>query len=114
MKHSSRRLVFTVFGLLLAVAVFAPAFSAPQTDLFTLDGKITKLVPGKVTVNSGENILFHVAYNDKTQFTKADGSAGSDHDLRVGLTIHVEGELTESGEIVAATIALQDKSEEKP
>jgi Domain of unknown function (DUF5666) len=90
------------------------AFAAPQTDTFTLDGKITKLAPGKITVNSGDNIIFHVVYDDKTEFTKPDGSEGSAQDLRVGSPIHVEGDLTESGEIVAARIALQDKTGENP
>ncbi len=92
----------------------SPSLSAPQTDTFTLDGKIIKLAPGKMTVSSGENIIFHVVYNDETEFKKPDGSEGSAKDLRVGLQIHVEGDLKETGEIVAARIALQDDADEKP
>lgn len=92
----------------------SPSLSAPQTDTFTLDGKIIKLAPGKLTVSSGENMIFHVVYNDKTEFKKADGSEGSAKDLRVGLQIHVEGDLRETGEIVAARIAFEEDAGEKP
>ena len=92
----------------------SPSLSAPQADTFTLDGKIIKLAPGKFTVSSGENIIFHVVYNDETEFKKADGSEGSAKDLRVGSQVHVEGDLKETGEIVAARIAMQEDAREKP
>jgi hypothetical protein len=48
-----------------------------------------------------------VRYDDKTEFKSDDGSPASSKDLRVGLTIRVAGDLTESGEIVAQRIELQ-------
>ncbi len=71
---------------------------------FTLEGKITKLAPGKLTVSGEGNIIFRVAYNEKTEFKRKDGSAGSSKDLQAGLTIRVEGDLTESGEVSALKI----------
>jgi hypothetical protein len=47
-----------------------------------------------------------VRYDDKTEFKSDDGSPASSKDLRVGLRIRVEGDLTESGEIVAQKIEL--------
>lgn len=89
------------------------AWLAPQSSNFTLEGKITHLAPGKLTINTEENIVFHVRYDDKTEIKHADGSPGSAKDLRVGLKVHVEGDLTESGEIVAAKIELLAESPSK-
>ena len=80
---------------------------------FSLQGKITKLEAGKFTVNTEENILFHVRYDDKTEITRADGSAGSEKDLRPGVWVEVKGNLEESGEIAAASIKLQGKEPPK-
>jgi hypothetical protein len=74
---------------------------------FTLEGKINTLDHNKLTVHTEENIIFHVSYNDKTEFKSDDGSPASSKDLRVGLRIRVEGDLTESGEIVAKRIELE-------
>lgn len=78
--------------------------SPPQAMNFTLEGKITRHVPGKVTVNTQENMLFQVRYGDRTEIKRSDGSPGTSKDLRVGVRVRVEGELTESGEIIAARI----------
>ncbi len=80
---------------------------------FSLQGKITKVEAGKFTVNTEENILFHVRYDDKTEITRADGSAGSEKDLRPGVWVEVKGNLEESGEIAAATIKVQGKKPPK-
>ncbi len=74
---------------------------------FTVEGKITKLSPGKLTLSTEGNIIFHVRYDDKTDIQRADGSKGSDKDFRVGVKVKVDGDLTESGEVVAARIAIQ-------
>jgi uncharacterized protein DUF5666 len=87
--------------------------ASQDASRFTLQGKINKVETGKFTVNTEENILFHVRYDDKTQITRADGSAGSPKDLRAGVVVAVEGDLEESGEISAATIKLQDKEPPK-
>jgi len=80
-----------------------------QAMNFTLEGKINSIDHNKLTVHTEENIIFHVSYNDKTEFKSDDGSAASSKDLRVGLKIHVDGDLTESGEIVAQKIVLEKK-----
>lgn len=85
------------------------AVAAPQEMNFTLEGKITKHAAGKLTVSAEQNIVFRVSYNDKTEIKRKDGGAGSAEDLRVGLRIRVEGDLTESGEVVALKIALLEE-----
>jgi hypothetical protein len=80
-----------------------------QAMNFTLEGKINSIDHNKLTVHTEENIIFHVSYNDKTEFKSDDGSPASSKDLRVGLKIHVDGDLTESGEIVAQKIVLEKK-----
>jgi len=66
-----------------------PTASAQDDTNFTLEGKITEKSAGKLTVSSGENMIFHVLYNDKTEIKKKDGSPGSGQDLRTGLRISV-------------------------
>ena len=88
----------------LASPVLAPA---GQEMNFTLEGKITEKSAGKLTVSGGENIIFHVLYDDKTEIKKKDGSPGTAQDLRVGLTISVAGDLAESGEITAKKITIE-------
>lgn len=85
------------------------ADSGQETSSFTLDGKITQAESGKFTVNTEDNILFHVRYDDKTEIKRADGTDGSAKDLRVGVSVHVVGDLEESGEIAATKIKLQAK-----
>jgi hypothetical protein len=80
---------------------------AGQANAFTVEGKINTLGQNKLTLNSEENIIFHVRYDEKTEFKSDDGSAASSKDLRVGLRIRIEGDLTESGEIVAQKIELE-------
>jgi len=79
---------------------------AAQASNFTVEGKINTLGQNKLTLNSEENMLFHVRWDDKTEFKSDDGSPAGSKDLRVGLRIRVEGDLTESGEIVAQKIEL--------
>lgn len=64
-------------------------------------------------MNTEDNILFHVRYDDKTTFTRTDGSAGSDKDLKYGVWVRVRGNLEESGEIAATTVMLFDKNPSK-
>ncbi len=87
------------------------ALPAPQATNFTLEGKITQHSPGKLTVNTGENIVFHVRYDEKTEIKRPDGSAGSAKDFRVGAKVKVEGDLTESGEVVAQKIEIQREAD---
>ena len=100
-------IVILLFSLVPVPAASIPAF---QGTNFTLDGKITEHTAGKLTVSTEENIIFHVRYTDKTEIKHQDGSAGSERDLRVGVMIHVDGDLSDSGEINAQKIEIQPES----
>lgn len=105
--------IFALIGFLFCASPFTSltlhSSAAPvAVDNFTLEGKITEKSGTKLTVSSGENIIFHVVYNDKTQIKKKDGSAGTGQDLHAGVTISVAGDLAESGEITAATIDIEN------
>ena len=86
------------------------ASAAWQEMNFTLEGKISKLSPGKLTVSGEGNIIFHVTHNDKTAIKRKDGSEGTSKDFQVGIRVHVEGGLQESGEIIARRISIQPES----
>ena len=92
-----------------------PALAFAQEMNFTVEGKITQHTPGKLTVNTEGNIIFHVVYSYKTEIVRKDGSAGTSKDLKVGTRIHVDGDLRESGDIIAQRISIQpDSAAEKP
>jgi len=78
-----------------------------------LEGKITEKTAGKLTVSTGENMIFHVLYNDKTEIKKKDGSPGTAQDLHTGLRISVAGDLAESGEITAKKIEIEGEGSGK-
>jgi hypothetical protein len=80
---------------------------SPQDSDFTMEGKITDKSAGKLTINSGDNIIFHVLYNDSTEVKKKDGTPGTIQDLQIGLKISVAGSLAESGEITAKRIEIE-------
>jgi hypothetical protein len=102
-------LTLWAYSLSIAPAESQPSATAdpPQAMNFTLEGRINRLEPNKFTVSTEENIVFHVRYDEKTEIKRQDGSAGSAKDLRVGLRVKVDGDLTESGEIVAHQIEIQ-------
>ena len=90
------------------------AAASPEDSQFTMEGKITDKSAGKLTLNSGDNMLMYVFYDDKTEIKKKDGSAGTVQDLHIGLTISVAGNLADSGEITAKKIEIRgDGSENK-
>ena len=91
----------------ISEAQVAKTLPAGQAMNFTVEGKINTLGQNKLTLNTEENMFFHVRYDDKTEFKSDDGSPAGSKDLRVGLRIKVEGDLTESGEIVALKIELK-------
>jgi hypothetical protein len=95
----------------VATPMAMPALAA-QND-FTLEGKITDKTGSKLTVSTGENIIFHVVYNDQTEIKKKDGSPGAGQDLHTGVRIAVVGDLAESGEITASKISIEPESSEK-
>lgn len=100
-------IVILLFSLVFVRAASSSAF---QGTNFTLDGKITEHTAGKLTISTEENIIFHVRYTDKTEIKHQDGSAGSEKDLRVGVMIHVDGDLADSGEINAQKIEIEAPS----
>jgi hypothetical protein len=116
--------VSTAALALLACLVFPSGASASRAAAqplpraqgmnFTLEGKITRQSPGRLTVTTGENIIFRIRYDEETKILRKDGTAGSEKDLRVGATIRVEGDLTESGEVVALKIEVQAEPPAKP
>ncbi|HMD84244.1 MAG TPA: DUF5666 domain-containing protein [Terriglobia bacterium] len=90
------------------------AVPAPSAqDMFTVEGKITEKTAGKLTISSGENIIFHVLYNDKTEIRKKDGSVGAAQDLHTGLRVSIAGDLAENGEITAKKIEIEGEGSDK-
>lgn len=85
----------------------------PQAMGFTLEGKISRVARNKLTLSTEQNMIFHVSYDDKTEIKRKDGSPASAKDLRVGTTVRVDGDLTESGEIVARLIQFQEDQPSK-
>jgi Domain of unknown function (DUF5666) len=104
-------LVTSVAALLLAA--WAPAKLAahpvPQNDStnFTLEGKISDQSPGKLTVDTGGQMIFHVTYDKNTTIHKKDGSAGTSSDLVAGAKVKVDGALNNSGVVEAREIDLE-------
>lgn len=106
---SFRTMLFMSLGLLLAslgAARVAPAVQQGGGN-FGLEGKITRESPGKLTVNSQDNIIFHVTYDEQTKITRKDGSAGSAADLAVGSQIRVDGSLNAEGVLKARSIHIE-------
>jgi uncharacterized protein DUF5666 len=100
-------------ALFLVSAIPSTALAAGlsfQGTNFTLDGKITEHTANKLTVSTEENIIFHVRYTEKTEVKRQDGTAASEKDLRVGVKIHVDGDLNDSGEIAAQKIEIETES----
>ena len=90
----------------LAACAGGISTAAPAAD-FVVDGKITEHSPGRLTISTEANIIFHARYDGETVIKRRDGSAGSPKDLRIGEKIKIEGDLTESGEIIAQKIELE-------
>lgn len=100
----------SIAGLLLLSVLSAGGLSAPaqdQNSQFNLEGTITELSAGKLTVSTEDNIIFHVTYSGKTEIHRKDGSAGSAKDLAEGEKIKVDGTLTPAGVIEAQRIDLE-------
>ena len=116
----AQRRVAILVGFLLCTLPLGPATfgisrgtpSAQDSD-FTMEGIITDKTAGKLTISSGENIIFHVLYNDQTEIKKKDGSPGTAQDLHIGVKIYVAGSLAESGEITAKKINIEAEGSEK-
>jgi hypothetical protein len=116
MRRTAFLAAFLLCLLPLCRATFSaappPALFAQDSD-FTMDGKITDKSAGKLTINSGDNIIFHVLYNDSTEIKKKDGTPGTAQDLRIGVKVSVAGSLAESGEITAKRIEIESDGTDK-
>ena len=88
----------------ITTSLASPA--AAQAMDFVVEGKISRHEPGKLTISTEGNIIFHARYDDKTTIQHADGSPATAKDLQVGIMVRIEGELPESGEIIAHRILL--------
>lgn len=104
--HASRQ--WLIPGLLCLGGFLAVAARAQQGGSnFDLEGKITQRSENRLTVDTGQGILFHVTFGDKTSIVRADSSGGSQADLKVGVKIHAIGELQDSGDIQAQKIEIE-------
>jgi hypothetical protein len=103
---------FVMLGLCFVVLTgLASPAPLPQESNFDLEGPISKQSAGKLTIDQGQGIFLRVVYDDKTAIAKDDGSAASEKDLKVGVRVHVIGDLQASGEVKAARIEVETKQE---
>jgi hypothetical protein len=110
MSKRSRRLqaILVVTSFLCLASLLPQTIRAQdQSSNFDLEGKITQQSKGKLTFDTGQGILFHVTFDDKTSIVRADSSPGSEQDLKVGVKIHAIGDLQDSGEIKAQKIEIE-------
>jgi hypothetical protein len=112
--HAVGRVLFVTALLLgfatLGIPLRALAFQGqnPPPDIsFSVNGTITEKSPGKLTVDSGQDMLFTVKYDSTTQIQRDDGSPAKDSDLREGVKILAKGTLTEAGDVIAKTITIE-------
>jgi hypothetical protein len=108
-----------VMALMFACAISETPFKSlafqnqeppPQDISFSVNGAITEQSPGKLTVDSGQNMLFTVKYDSTTKIDHEDGSPAQSSDLRVGVKILAKGTLTEAGDVIAKTITIESQS----
>ncbi len=109
------RNVLSLTALLLGLAALGTPLGAlafqgqnpPQDISFSVNGTITEKSPGKLTVDSGQNMQFTVKYDSTTQIQHEDGSPAKDSDLSEGTKILAKGTLTEAGDVIAKTITIE-------
>ena len=114
MKRQRHFLVLALLGMAAGAVVAGcwtklGARSAPQgaSSNFTLEGTISDQSPGKFTVDSGGQMIFHVTYDTNTAIHKKDGTPGAAKDLVVGAKVKVVGNLDNSGVLEAHEIDLE-------
>jgi hypothetical protein len=100
---------FATLGMPLGALVFQSQNQPPDVS-FSVNGTITEQSAGKLTVDSGQNMLFTVKYDSTTQIQRSDGSSAKASDLRVGVKILAKGTLTEAGDVIAKTITIESGS----
>jgi hypothetical protein len=97
-------------GILLHASGFQGQNPPPQDISFSVNGAITESSPGKLTVDSGQDMLFTVKYDSTTQIQHDDGNPAKASDLQVGIKILAKGELTEAGDVIAKIITIESKT----
>lgn len=103
-----QRLIVGLISVLCLGALLGGRAPAQQGGSnFDLEGKISERSKNRLTVDTGQGILFHVTFDDKTSIVRADSSAGSEADLKVGVKVHAIGELQDSGDIKAQKIEIE-------
>jgi len=102
-------LALAALGMPLRTLAFQGQNPPPDIS-FSVNGAITEKSPGKLTVDSGQNMLFTVKYDSTTQIRHKDGSPAKPSDLRVGIKIFAKGSLTEAGDVIAKTITIESGS----
>jgi hypothetical protein len=100
-------LIGACLALSSGISLAAAPAQAQQNSNFNLEGTITDRSPGKLTVNTQGEIIFHVSYNTNTKIYRKNGSAGSPSDLKVNAVIKVQGELDTAGVVEASRIDLE-------
>ncbi|MGH9357392.1 MAG: DUF5666 domain-containing protein [Terriglobia bacterium] len=105
----SRAELFITLCLLAGlIGIAGPARGFQQGGSnFGLEGKITRASPGKLTVSSQDNMIFHITYDERTKISRKDGSAGSAADLTAGTQIRVDGSLNTKGILEARSIHIE-------
>lgn len=98
--------MFSTLGMPLSALTFQGQTQPPDVS-FSVNGTITEKSAGKLTVDSGQNMLFTVKYDSTTQIQDDDGSPAKASDLRVGVKIQAKGTLTEAGDVIAKTITIE-------
>ena len=104
----------SLFIIAVSISLAAPFVrgsspTAQESMNFSVEGKITQHTGNKLTLNTEGNMVFRVVYNEKSKVARKDGSEGTPKDLVVGTRIHVDGELTEAGEIIAGKINIRSE-----
>jgi hypothetical protein len=107
-RCNSRLIGIAVAGLCCWSLVNLVAQPLPQGTNFDLEGTISHQEAGKLTIDSGGNIIFHATYTADTAIVHADGKPASEKDLKVGVKVHILGDLQESGEVKAQRIEIED------
>ena len=107
-------LTCAAFSILYLSVSASRVVRAAQGSNFDLSGTIHDASKGKFTVDSGQGIFFHVVYDDKTTIVRADGTTGSEEDLKVGAKVHVVGDLSETGQVIAGRIEMIGDTKKAP
>jgi hypothetical protein len=113
-RYLSRLIGIAVAGLCCwSLVTLGTQSASAQGTNFDLEGSISRHEAGKLTIDTGGNIIFHATYTDSTAIVHADGKPASEKDLNVGVKVHILGDLQESGEVKAQRIEIEDGASKK-